>query len=440
MLVLVLLAFSAQGFLETKRAVCQRKLLCNGILCTTVCESGSVDVDPWIIGSLNYQRKLQLDQPFMKFELPGTHNSAISQAYGFGIEEDGIEALLGINLYKGDDEGEGVCQYLSLTDQLRIGLRHIEIDIWWGGYIGHTDDIIVCHSPIPGYPVWEVEEAAKKRNLTLNWDVRKLSCLDQYRNFSDILQEVKTWMDANPDQFVVLYLDTKFPPTPHQAARGNQDMLNVFGSQIFLPSEGDPRLLTVRQLMDMGKRVIFEDHENGWLHPAQGPAVVFTPDLWDHQFGASDFQQYPNCSIEGDADWYGKKMVRALDGSFPEAATRCAVNVVAGNYQNPDSMQFFVWSWDVNEPRVPGGCPAMLPTSKWAALDCQLRLRAACVSTTNELDWVVSLSSGPFAEAGASCPAGYKAAAPTNGYVNARLRDAVVAEVVWLTVPPTLMP
>ena len=111
---------------------------------------------------MKFQRKLQLDQPFMKFEAPGTHNSAISQAYGFGIEQDGIEALLSIDMYKyvnvwcrgcgqggcfdifkggvwccwsdrlflshlfrGDDEGEGVCQYLSITDQLRIGLRHI---------------------------------------------------------------------------------------------------------------------------------------------------------------------------------------------------------------------------------------------------------------------------------------------------------------------------
>ena len=88
------------------------------------------------------------------------------------------------------------------------------------------------------------------------------------------LQEVKAWMDANTDQFVVLYLDTKFPPTPHQAARGNADMLSVFGSQIFTPSEGDPRLLTVRQLLNLGKRVIFEDHEKGWLHPSEGQAVV----------------------------------------------------------------------------------------------------------------------------------------------------------------------
>jgi hypothetical protein len=79
--------------------------------------------------------------------------------------------------------------------------------------------------------------------------------------------------------------------------------------------------------------------------------IKFTPDLWAHQFGASDFivklhhpcthcsQEYPNCSIQGDNDWYGKKMVRALDGSFTEAATRCGVNIVSGNYQNPDDMK-----------------------------------------------------------------------------------------------------
>jgi hypothetical protein len=57
-------------------------------------------LNPWIINSLTFQRKLQMDQPLVKFEMPGTHNSAISQAYGFGIEEDGVEALLGIDLYK----------------------------------------------------------------------------------------------------------------------------------------------------------------------------------------------------------------------------------------------------------------------------------------------------------------------------------------------------
>lgn len=58
----------------------------------------------------------------------------------------------------------------------------------------------------------------------------------------------------------------------------------------------------------------------------------------------------------------------------------------------------------------------------------------------NETDWTVSLTASPFAGARAQCPPGYSPASPTNGYANARLRDAVVAEVVWLAVPADLMP
>jgi hypothetical protein len=81
-------------------------------------------------------------------------------------------------------------------------------------------------------------------------------------------------MNANPEEIVILYLDTKFPPSPSQAAKGNDDMLSVFGSMIYLPGEGDPRVLTPRQLLSRGKRVIIEDHEDGWLHPEHGPVVV----------------------------------------------------------------------------------------------------------------------------------------------------------------------
>ena len=49
--------------------------------------------------------------------------STAKQAYGYGIEMDGIEALLNTSLYSSDDLGEGVCQSFSLTDQLEMGLR-----------------------------------------------------------------------------------------------------------------------------------------------------------------------------------------------------------------------------------------------------------------------------------------------------------------------------
>ena len=44
--------------------------------------------------ALAYQRKLQMPQVLAKALLPGSHNSAISEAYGFGIEKYAVAALL----------------------------------------------------------------------------------------------------------------------------------------------------------------------------------------------------------------------------------------------------------------------------------------------------------------------------------------------------------
>jgi hypothetical protein len=45
--------------------------------------------------ALLFQRELQYNEPLVRTQLIGTHNSAISQAYRFGIEQDYIEGLLG---------------------------------------------------------------------------------------------------------------------------------------------------------------------------------------------------------------------------------------------------------------------------------------------------------------------------------------------------------
>lgn len=66
--------------------------------------------------------------------------------------------------------------------------------------------------------------------------------------------------------------------------------------------------------LSLGKRVIFEDHENGWLHPAHGEPIVFVPDLWAHQFGNGDFVPFPNCSISGDSTWSGLSETEERNG------------------------------------------------------------------------------------------------------------------------------
>jgi hypothetical protein len=159
-----LVTIVSSSFHISHRANCQRKHVCNGnYMCADVCERGTVKVDSWITSSLSYQRQLQANDKFVFFEMPSTHNSAVTEADGYGIEKYYISALEGgSNLDSGDDLGEGVCQYLSLTDQLRMGTRHLEVDINWGI---QDKEAQVCHT------------------LTPNKDVRRrffLACLPDY--------------------------------------------------------------------------------------------------------------------------------------------------------------------------------------------------------------------------------------------------------------------
>ena len=65
------------------RVSCNRQKLCNGnLMCAYVCEPGSVETDAWADAALAYQRGLQRSDPLVVAELPSTHNSAISEAYG----------------------------------------------------------------------------------------------------------------------------------------------------------------------------------------------------------------------------------------------------------------------------------------------------------------------------------------------------------------------
>jgi hypothetical protein len=135
--------------------------------------------------------------------------------------------------------------------------------------------------------------------------------------------------------------------------------------------------------------------------------------------------------------------VRALDGSFTEAATRCGVQVVSGDYTNPDDVKFNIWSFDYSEPSLSTGCIAQLPNSRWATLDCSTSLPYACVKNEEEsvsgklVDWKVDLSVKGTASS-SHCPDGYVFAAPHNGYSNSVLSVAALGQTIWLNAPNPL--
>lgn len=460
---LVSVAAKQDLFHVEHRVACSRKKICNGnLMCAFVCESGTAETNAWTDSALAYQRRLQRDDPLVVTELPSTHNSAISEAYGYGIEKYFISALGGgLDTNQGDDVGTGVCQHLTLVDQLNMGIRHLEVDVWWGpkqdldGKVHDgKGDLVVCHSPVPLYPVGEIQRQAEAAGLNLQFDAKNMSCIGTKRLFVDVLTEIKDWMmlEKNKEEFVMLYIDTKMFITEQKYIdQGNVDILAVFGREmVFAPADGDPLQMSIADMAASGKRVILENQKTEWLNPSEGEALVFAPVLWKHQFNTDDLVEYPNCTVEGDSDWYGKAMVRALGASgTTEAGTRCGVNLVSSDYTNPDDMKMFVWSWDQKEPTHTGVeyCTAMLPSGRWASMDCTTPLPAACMVALNgdtqpsvdtaRATWSVDLNMVSSWSA-AACPAGFEFGAPHNGFTNAILNTVSYGQTIWLNTPLTL--
>lgn len=443
----VLVALTA-AFHTGHRASCEREVKCNGnLMCADVCKKGTVEVDSWAVKSLSYQRQLQRSDKLVYFELPGTHNSAITEADGFGIEKYFVSALFdGRDFDQSDDLGEGLCQYLSLTDQLRMGVRHLEIDIWWDPLL---KDVVVCHSPVPLYPVGNISRTAEAKNISLEWNPLKMSCVGTKRHFSDVLSEVRDWMilPENSQEFVILYFDTKFYLSPEQVTQANKEIRNVFGEMLWPASQGSPLGYSLEQLLANKQRILIENMKECWTKFEEGDSqVVFYPVLWnDHQFSADGLTEFPACTVEGDTNWYGSKWVRALDGSFIEAATRCGVQIVSKDYMNPDDMKLFVWSWDQQEPKLStDACVAMLPSGRWATLPCSEQHFTACVSTASKQsgdyrNWVVDVNGPKAAWGEGTCPDGYEFAAPHNGFANNLLLVAGVGQTLWLNAPNPLL-
>ncbi|KAK9810746.1 hypothetical protein WJX73_004650 [Symbiochloris irregularis] len=101
-------------------------------MCTDVCEKGSVFVEPWLDHAMRTQIKLTRRLPFCYATLLGTHNSGIGIANGYGnLDEQFQQYFKYIKWVAGDAPLRTNDHWLSLTDQLNLGVRSLELDTHW---------------------------------------------------------------------------------------------------------------------------------------------------------------------------------------------------------------------------------------------------------------------------------------------------------------------
>jgi len=300
--------------------------------------------------------------------MPGTHNGAIAQDYEMGIEEDFLEALL-LPIY-GEEWSQVVIanQRHALLDQLRMGVRHVEIDVYNMERLGGFK---VCHWPVcpPDFYII-VKRAAERQGMDpLDWQcsnlgtaaarcephpggtgltartparsrwrmLQPLGCDERKPFYVDILREVRSWLDQpeNQNEFVTLYIDNKNIRGEETILAFVQETESILGDLLFRPTHKESeypdrcgakrretalclsatapthwtltiairlphRWPTISELVSRNRRVLMEQQSDEFNDYNASRAVFFTPAVWEgDQFSPSDFDKYPDCTVNG---------------------------------------------------------------------------------------------------------------------------------------------
>jgi len=389
----------------------------------------------WAHRAVKFQYRIGNRVPLSQAQWLGTHNSFNSM--------DG-----GVTLSHLDSN-----QQLSLSDQLDIDIRALELDPHWlprpnsaGG------EIIVCHG-----------RGADQQNA---------GCTSEPR-FTSVLREIAGWLNApaHRSQVILLYLDNNFgPPEAYAEAISELDteLRRPKGSSlIYRPAPAAigtrgcadlPLGVSRRDVKQSGARVIIVGNcESGWS------ADVFAWDQNHVESGSTpNYHPFPACDATYARDVYDANLVRyyedstfvssAIDPSEAEAdyeansltpakvasMTACGVNLLGFDQILPQDgrLAASVWSWAPNQPkRQHGGCTAQRRRDgRWASRRCRVRHVAACRMPDGS--WSLTTSGVRYASAGRACRRlGGRLKLPRTGYENATVHQLAGVQPVWIRRP-----
>jgi hypothetical protein len=392
----------------------------------------------WVHRALALQSTLDDDAPLTEALLPHTHNTFNSSAYGPTLTNQDPN------------------QPYSITDQLNMDVRAIELEVHWvpspygtletGGYWP-----TLCHGNTQG-PV-------------------HVGCSID-RPLQDGLAEVAAWMTAHPSEFVLLYLENQLGDSAqaHQVAGSLvESALGRFALRTPAPAPCQAMDWTqsTRAIEATGARLVIVGNcstsiaaGTGW-----GALVHERGSHWDE---SGDPTTYSSAQCARDLDarakaggnvfrryfedqtWVGamagsNAVTSSLGGTStisPETTAlmvRCGVNIVGFDQLTPEDPRLaaLVWSWAPERP-APGahGCAYQGRDTRWR-LDggCGTKRVAACVSAAGV--WSVTTKPVRWEQAARACASSFPGstfAAPPNGLRNAQLASAARSAEVWVDV------
>lgn len=380
----------------------------------------------WVHRALGLQSQLDDTAPLIDALFPATHNSFNSAAYPptlSGLDHNNVAGL---------------------TDQLRMDMRGLELDVHWfpSPYADPADGgraPILCHgTTVPVGPV-----------------AVHFGCTAE-RHLREGLAEIDAWLGTHPDEFLLLYLENQLDNdlTAHNAAA--RAIEAELGGRVHRPTGACaemPADLSEADILAAGKQVVIVGNcgpgaaWGSWVH-VRGPR-------WDEDKSGvgDDFVcppgGFPNTfrRYYEDSTWFGATLEPtglAGPGEITVNETRamvaCGVNLFGFDQLVPGDprLEALVWSWARNEPGASstGGVVAYQGADGRFGTSRRGPQRSYACRASGA--WYVTSATGKWKDGQAACSAerpGSDFAVPGTGADNAALvavKQAAGAAEVWL--------
>ncbi|ETP43718.1 hypothetical protein F442_09605 [Phytophthora nicotianae P10297] len=434
---------------------------CNsaGTVCSSVCEKGTASISSWLNLTLSYQRNLAFSGKLCYTQIPSTHNSAITLADGYGNRDQLFNANL--NSDKSYSYLKTNNQVLSLTDQLGIGIRWIEIDTHY-----FLDDFHTGHCGNLGSNSIETFFDAFGSQLskygTILWGPELLGCFPSISGIKTTdevttrssMQEVRDWLEANPTEFVVIYMDTGSDISRLNKYEDLNTLLtDVFGGLI-VPQSALKTLASdswtggsINEFIDAGYRVLLLANEDTGLayslYDFCGGHEVLTTEYIDtlpdssrkigglEIYGSDYFLRSYQAELRyislSDEAVLTEEFETFLNSSNIGNFVRWNMNLVATDMVDGAKMRAQAWSWAENEPSVTTSDAYVLMNTngRWVASTSATKTYKACWSSSS-LAWSIIDYAG-------SCGSGYTYMAPADPYQNYLLMTAISTKGITTT-------
>ncbi len=383
----------------------------------TACNNDQVGIgdytNTWVHQALSYQRQLDHDQPLSRSTFLATHNSFNSKAY-----------------YSFDPN-----QVNSITDQLRMDIRALELDVH-----SFAGALVLCHGT-----------------------AEHLGCFPNNRSFRQGLEEIAQWLTAeeNKNEVLILYFEEHINSADYSEAV--QVIEDVLGTFVFKPQsggcEGIPVALSKADILAADKQILLmsdgcpNDLYSSWVYGGIGDYLNGYPtgDL-------ENVADFPLCdTVDFDRDAFNSLLVRyyedrtlisALYGDPPPPITaqkmplliKCEANIIGMDKLMPSDgrLEAAIWSWSPQQPVNLLGtedCATQTDSGKFIASQCDEIKAFACKHPLTQ-QWSAVTTTGTWQDGAALCAQqGLLFAVPFSGYDNELLKiakqQAGVAE-VWL--------